>query len=155
MIGNWPAQSFVPPAPSSRSRVALNVRQATIAELKTSILRGVSKASRDPSFIPEVLARIRDIERQNPTPEPVDEAQALLNGTWSLVATYSVKGGKIAGGGAGARDGPLAALQALSDVVYETLYKNNKWSWLAGGMNSAGTEAARSFQNIDVTVKRF
>ena len=135
-------------APAARVRDARPRRAAEassggsdVASLKAAVLRGVSLAARDRSAIPAVIANIAQLEALNPTRSPVDDAK--LNGTWALIGTYSV-------------DGPVArsrnALQTLSDSVYEGLYKNTQWSWLAGGMASAESSGskARSFQNIDV-----
>ena len=136
------APAFAPAAGlrDARPRRAAEV-SADVASLKAAVLRGVSLAARDRSAVPAVIALIAQLEAVNPTRSPVDDAK--LNGTWALIGTYSV-------------DGPVArsrsTLQTLSDSVYEGLYKNTQWSWLAGGMTSAESSGskARSFQNIDV-----
>jgi hypothetical protein len=134
-------------------------------------MRSVSRAARDPLEVAEVLGLIGALERLNPTPEPTSAAaRPLLDGPWSLIATYPTDRAADSrganGGAAGESDGllvgPLAAARALSDGVYEALYKNAQWSWLAGSARSSGGSSgassrsptpalgARSFQNIDV-----
>ena len=141
-----PSQSRLPsPVPAS-----VEASQLSTPELKLKILRGVSEASRDSSVIPYVVSLICNLEGRNPTCSPTDASNAdLLDGEWSLLATYPAASGAV--GDKKSRGGPLGALQALSDVAYEALYKNARWSWLAGATRTEGSSSARSYQNIDLS----
>lgn len=151
--------------------VAPDAEQLSTPELKAAILRGVSRAARDPRETARVVELICSLEGRNPTPKPTSAAaQLLLDGTWSLIATYPTDRALNASYNNDAT-GAFAAMQALSDGVYETLYKNARWSWLAGAARGSGSNrnertnndglqaaapepSARSFQNIDVSRRK-
>jgi len=171
-------ERYLPPLQTSSTEtgnsldvVASAAKQLSTSELKASILRGVSRAARDPRETAQVVDLICLLEERNPTPKPTSAAaQLLLDGPWSLIATYPTDRALKANQGSDAT-GAFAAMQALSDGVYETLYKNARWSWLAGAARGSGSTSnagdnndslqptnpetsARSFQNIDVSRRK-
>jgi len=117
------------------------------AELKTKIIRGVVLAARKNEELSTLLSDIGKLEKLNPCEAPSDSC--LLNGTWSLIGTYSSDG--IRGQHVAPFDNFRSRLQVISDGIYEALYKNARWSWLAGADD--GATAARSYQNIDLARK--
>ena len=129
-------------------------------ELKKSILRRVQAARAVDTLESRraILAEIRLLEAQNPTPNPVDEGRDLLDGAWNLVGTYSDSGGSSSSSSMAVELGREEASgaispQALLDLTYETLYKSGRWNWLAGGVanrKEQRSSGARSFQNLDL-----
>jgi len=113
------------------------------SELKASVVRGVNRAARGKESIQVVIDDIKILEKLNPSPRPTESS--LLNGTWSLIGTYSTDGGQTVAPAGSVR----SQLQIISDAIYENIYKNSRWSWLAGA--NSGSSAARSYQNIDTS----
>lgn len=156
LVGAARTGAFVPAARVKCAAAVLAARatggDTELEQMKATLLQSVAFAtagdlspSESARATADVVLQIEAIEARNPTPDPVDSA--LLPGSWSLI--FTTGSGRAAAGA----DSSLQA--AAFSGVYELLYRNSRWSWLAGGLHRSRADdgaagAASSRQIIDV-----